>query len=125
MFQSYQSKQINPDNGYSVVMVQWLKRRFNRINPNRSIPIRLIRCSEIQCSRVSIVSIQTDQSRRKQVLPSTSQICMFQSYQSKQINPDCKSPWLTLWSEWEVSIVSIQTDQSRQIETVHPDNGKA
>ena len=63
---------------------------FNRINPNRSIPTRhLTNHSTSRAWRVSIVSIQTDQSR----LGQWRQLCQnqpisFQSYQSKQINPD-------------------------------------
>ena len=37
----------------------------------------------------------------------------FQSYQSKQINPDVDEPIFCIDSEIGVSIVSIQTDQSR------------
>ena len=37
----------------------------------------------------------------------------FQSYQSKQINPDMRMDSLKKWETILVSIVSIQTDQSR------------
>ena len=113
-FQSYQSKQINPDeqkhawetryhSRVSIVSIQtdqsrpsrgsaWLlppTPSFNRINPNRSIPTSL-------APRM-----------RQQEIP-------FQSYQSKQINPDQKSITLITLFNGGVSIVSIQTDQSRQ-----------
>ena len=63
--------------------------RFNRINPNRSIPTSLdIHESEFEEE--------------------------FQSYQSKQINPDLGSIYTKMNTDIiPVSIVSIQTDQSR------------
>ena len=88
MFQSYQSKQINPDENSLVenlnslcgfnrinpnrsILTQeedWKKDRwyqgFNRINPNRSIP-----------TSIDTINIETLFDK-------------FQSYQSKQINPD-------------------------------------
>ena len=113
-FQSYQSKQINPDQVYTEWGWYDLP-RFNRINPNRSIPTSENSYSDTNnTSRVSIVSIQTDQSRPVLVripdglselsfnrinpnrsIPTrdlgcfaTRLIAKFQSYQSKQINPD-------------------------------------
>ena len=62
-FQSYQSKQINPD------LVQRLPKEW-------------------RLYMVSIVSIQTDQSRPVRNLPDLQNTDSFQSYQSKQINPD-------------------------------------
>ena len=88
---------------------------------------------------VSIVSIQTDQSRRLRITRKVAVAFAFQSYQSKQINPDPVLDALrdkklgkfqsyqsrqsnpdvqrNLWksSRWKVSIVSIQTDQSRRL----------
>ena len=62
-FQSYQSKQINPDIISADISVaeSW---SFNRINPNRSIPT------------------WKTYPKRKEALRA------FQSYQSRQINPD-------------------------------------
>ena len=88
VFQSYQSKQINPD--LSVVMRQLLKlKRFNRINPNRSIP--------------TILGTEKSEPEKPK----------FQSYQSKQINPDVQQMQAPVAQQSRVSIVSIQTDQSR------------
>ena len=61
---------------------------FNRINPNRSIPTHGWSDSMGKYSWVSIVSIQTDQSRPQPGNNSLIEFFMFQSYQSKQINPD-------------------------------------
>ena len=62
---------------------------------------------------VSIVSIQTDQSRRPLTREEEREFQqMFQSYQSKQINPDHFFQDISV-PEKLVSIVSIQTDQSR------------
>ena len=61
-FQSYQSKQINPDNA-----------GFDTSDGSNT---------------VSIVSIQTDQSRPKLNKLKGKVKKKFQSYQSKQINPD-------------------------------------
>ena len=63
-FQSYQSRQINPD---PPIACRWhgTCAGFNRINPDRSIPTRKrVGKRRYQPSAVSIVSIQTDQSRR-------------------------------------------------------------
>ena len=86
LFQSYQSRQINPDPLSPVILVESVM-CFNRINPNRSIP-----------------TITTYDPYALKIL--------FQSYQSKQINPD---EFGRLWLPFSrgVSIVSIQTDQSR------------
>ena len=110
---------------------------FNRINPNRSIPTKSISRQQLLTLRlVSIVSIQTDQSRQwldilfqekllgfNRINPNRSIPTLkkagqllhhttFQSYQSKQINPDPEESRTTS-SSYDVSIVSIQTDQSR------------
>ena len=63
---------------------------------------------------VSIVSIQTDQSRRKLAIEIMHRLMKFQSYQSKQINPDTGKTSLIKEFCARVSIVSIQTDQSRR-----------
>ena len=88
LFQSYQSRQINPDvaidklnnliSAVSIVSIQTDqslpvhhviitigKFNFNRINLDRSIPTRVLRNWPISSFRVSIVSIQTDQSRQR------------------------------------------------------------
>ena len=85
-FQSYQSKQINPD------LVQRLPKEW-------------------RLYMVSIVSIQTDQSRPVRNLPDLQNTDSFQSYQSRQINPDMFTHYCGKDAP-DVSIVSIQTDQS-------------
>ena len=136
-FQSYQFRQINPDNGKCRWQVAQLG-CFNRINSGRSIPTSVKRIHKFHNIDVSIVSIQADQSRRyprsvgwrrghkkfqsyqfRQInpdLPTGEWLYKdnygFQSYQFRQINPD----WLFLqyrYSTNGVSIVSIQADQSR------------
>ena len=111
-FQSYQSKQINPDNWYHQLIFEatW---RFNRINPNRSIPTMLglylmdmkLKCFNRINPNRSIPTV-LDALREKKLGKG------FQSYQSKQINPD-DHDWQIVATCYEVSIVSIQTDQSR------------
>ena len=64
---------------------------------------------------VSIVSIQTDQSRQKMRQRYINKCLVFQSYQSKQINPDMTIEEGVIFIQKRVSIVSIQTDQSRLI----------
>ena len=88
MFQSYQFRQINPDVIWGTIQSNGAA-SFNRINSDRSIPTfnRVINNSSI--TKVSIVSIQTDQSRH---------------VKTSVVFPDPCS----------VSIVSIQTDQSRR-----------
>ena len=72
-------------------------------------------------SDVSIVSIQTDQSRHDAANFVGIKYVRFQSYQSKQINPD-SSGGINMFNFLKtVSIVSIQTDQSRR----DCDNGNA
>ena len=137
-FQSYQSKQINPDLWRCCCSPSWFKHvSIVSIQTDQS---RLYWCCRFHAwtERVSIVSIQTDQSRQDKCLDAA-EICMrFQSYQSKQINPDqinqfdknildsgfnrinpnrsipTKSVYVRAYSNQDVSIVSIQTDQSRQ-----------
>ena len=88
LFQSYQSRQINPDATPVGVSLTGLP-RFNRINLDRSVPnLADENWLDVAMSR-------------------------FQSYQSKQINPDKNNSRETADSFTEVSIVSIQTDQSR------------
>ena len=144
LFQSYQSKQINPDFTYDssteTLSVsfnrinpnrsipthesQWINqiwkiRRFNRINPNRSIPTQ--RCGKSPQTIIwgfnrinpnrSIPTIRVPQD--------VSELEMrFQSYQSKQINPDHIMGSATVNFSAYVSIVSIQTDQSRQWQAI-------
>ena len=135
-FQSYQSKQINRDcarlNKPCIELTWFQSYQFRQINPDITDSIRS-RSSTV----VSIVSIQTDQSRRNmphhvrfgyscfnrinsdRSIP-TGKRCiildlvraLFQSYQFRQINPDERDYWYV--SYYQVSIVSIQTDQSRR-----------
>ena len=64
--------------------------------------------------RVSIVSIQADQSRQEKASEDNATFAaMFQSYQFRQINPDIRKLKMKK-SNYIVSIVSIQADQSRQ-----------
>ena len=86
-FQSYQFRQINPDDGASI----W----------------------DIIQRKVSIVSIQADQSRQFKIAIFTERRERFQSYQFRQINPDPRSSRCGLLITVLVSIVSIQADQSR------------
>ena len=62
-FQSYQSRQINPDRPLVTPTTAELP-GFNRINPNRSIPTTHMSTKAEPMTIVSIVSIKTDQSRR-------------------------------------------------------------
>ena len=89
LFQSYQSKQINPDARFkkhdttlhrrvSIVSIQTDQSRLQKTSKSGSFG-----------KGVSIVSIQTDQSRQDDGTYSAVIGNMwFQSYQSKQINPD-------------------------------------
>ena len=86
-FQSHQSKQINPDTKY-LVWIYLLVSCFNRINPNRSIPTfktylwfsyRNWSFNRINPNRSIPTPDKVEIDRRALV---------FQSYQSKQINPD-------------------------------------
>ena len=63
---------------------------------------------------VSIVSIQADQSRHVPNENGYYSVLVFQSYQFRQINPDCVDHSAAL-RPYKVSIVSIQADQSRLI----------
>ena len=89
-FQSYQFRQINPDN-------------------------EIFEHYYVTKCEVSIVSIQADQSRRVYILVVFCFLVEFQSYQFRQINPDIV-PAINQGQFWIVSIVSIQADQSRQCE---------
>ena len=60
----------------------------NRINPDRSIPTLIGTYRSGRDGEVSIVSIQTDQSRLLKALPDRKDLIAFQSYQFRQINPD-------------------------------------
>ena len=87
-------------------------KRFNRINPDRSIPTQHLWEFPWRVCRVSIVSIQTDQSRLWYALcvPVPCYSCF------NRINPDRSIPTTRLRDRGSpaglVSIVSIQTDQS-------------
>ena len=84
MFQSYQSRQIKPDKWNTVeFLVNWY---------------------------VSIVSIQTDQSRPQGKEKLYEVVFRFQSYQFRQINPD-----LNEYDLADPSQMSFQSYQSRQI----------
>ena len=87
-FQSYQSKQINPDKKKIGPKLTGI-RCFNRINPNRSIPTCIQTgvgmtyqdsFNRINPNR-SIPTLQKNANKKLKVEE-------FQSYQSKQINPD-------------------------------------
>ena len=118
-FQSYQSKQINPDIISADISVaeSW---SFNRINPNRSIPTwktypkrkEALRAFQSYQSRQINPDMIIEHGRRMMFIT-------FQSYQSKQINPD-KLMQNILTCLRGVSIVSIQTDQSRPYQGVKP-----
>ena len=73
---------------------------------------------------VSIVSIQTDQSPQCRKALWYYIINKFQSYQSKQINPDHRNIVKKLKQIYGVSIVSIQTDQSRRFNALVDEVGK-
>ena len=88
LFQSYQSRQINSDLSCRECRESTFS-SFNRINPNRSIPTQVHDYKYNDRLKVSIVSIQTDQSRHEYDLADPSQMSAFQSYQFRQINPDC------------------------------------
>ena len=88
-------------------------RGFNRINSDRSIPTLYDGRTYDTCLGVSIVSIQTDQSRQKPITMPKINLGEFQSYQFRQINPDVTLIQKRGWHLYQVSIVSIQTDQSR------------
>ena len=83
---------------------------FNRINPNRLIPTYL--------TAKDLLALQSFQSyQSKQINPDCSKgetaksiLMRFQSYQSKQINPDNFLRNLNTIVLDLVSIVSIQTD---------------
>ena len=147
-FQSYQFRQINPDK-FSPVPDNQIEEGFNRINSGRSIPT-IDKCVKgINLWKVSIVSIQADQSRRN-VTPELRSVAYgFQSYQFRQINPDtnCKTkvyaivvcfnrinsgrsiPTMVRKDQVDmeihsVSIVSIQADQSRRGNNTYNKNCK-
>ena len=88
MFQSYQSKQINPDQVGSYVYGL--------------------------DKEVSIVSIQTDQSRHYESAAQAQADVKFQSYQSKQINPD--------WGDRFWGRCNGEGFQSYQSKQINPDH---
>ena len=137
-FQSYQFRQINPDTEISQPLLT-TNSCFNRINSGRSIPTERNTWIEIGRLRVSIVSIQADQSRRwKHARKSThvcevsivsiqadqsrqeqswlllKQIWTFQSYQFRQINPD---EYLLCWKIMKVSCFN-RINSGRSIPTI-------
>ena len=89
-FQSYQSKQINPDFKTSISTLSTLP-CFNRINSDRSIPTLPDLQNNATYGKVSIVSIKTVQSRLRKLVETYGGWLTFQSYQSRQINPDASS----------------------------------
>ena len=90
---------------------EWSNLCFNRINPNRSIPTSAVVHSVLTVyGEVSIVSIQTDQSRQRYRDGSKGLFTRFQSYQSKQINPD-----EMMWVLNGLKRLSFQSYQSKQI----------
>ena len=111
-FQSYQSRQINPDQK-KMRRWKWPVNSFNRINPDRSIPTSTWGDNSTETNSVSIVSIQTDQSRLCKIQTPTEKDFKFQSYQSRQINPDVDCP--------DTCISRIITFQSYQSKQNNPD----
>ena len=87
-FQSYQSKQINPDKMMALTVPLSETCGFNRINPNRSIPIMDIPVGEFK--QETFQSYQSKQINPDLYLdkPYLDYDSKFQSYQSKQIKPD-------------------------------------
>ena len=112
---------INPNRsiptGSKQDLIRRLRTSFNRINPNRSIPTQQNGTWIASGGGVSIVSIQTDQSRHIRRYAHRFYWQVFQSYQSKQINPDIEKTRELCAEEDDVSIVSIQTNQSRHAES--------
>ena len=134
LFQSNKSRQINPNMSRQIQTASvttrfkrinsdssiptsaceawkvWYNVGFNRINPNRSIPTIRKHIASAGQGEVSIVSIQTDQSRRLRITRKVAVAFAFQSYQSKQINPD---PVLDALRDKKLG--KFQSYQSRQI----------
>ena len=136
-FQSYQSKQINPDVDGLVILL-YGDACFNRINPNRLIPTvnmwqnpyrmqpsfnrinpnRLIPTTTEPLQRLKRSAFQSYQS--KQINPDEFKqetydrlLEVFQSYQSKQINPDP----VTIFA----AMAAVQLFQSYQSKQINPD----
>ena len=90
----------------------WHQGSFNRINSDRSIPTIESALTPIEECNVSIVSIQTDQSRLKKLRRVMTPLKSFNRINSDRSIPTSQEI-LTKKYDPEVSIVSIQTDQSR------------
>ena len=135
LFQSNKSRQINPNMSRQIQTAS-VTTRFKHINSDRSIPTKDVPILRLTSRKVSIVSIKTDLSRRFPartwpVLPPVSfnrinpnrsiptlrnavglrgVKSMFQSYQSRQINPDTGLP-----EPQPDTLFMFQSYQSRQI----------
>ena len=113
MFQSYQFRQINPDScvvTYHAVVNH--KVSIVSIQADQSRHVRAYANQDVN-KVVSIVSIQADQSRLFITTNAGIKIDRFQSYQFRQINPDSVRGYFPQIGSFAVSIVSIQADQSR------------
>ena len=113
LFQSNKSRQINPNMSRQIQTAS-VTTRFKRINSDRSIPILPIPMV------LAIIPVGFNRINQDRSIPTFSGSHMagiatgkFQSYQSKQINPDVAKRCRPARGEKYVSIVSIQTDQSR------------
>ena len=137
-FQSYQSRQINPDEGWMKYTI-FLIREFQSYQSKQIKPDKWNTVEFLVNWYVSIVSIQTDQSRPLAVANSIRHSLSFNRINSdrsiptstnttwqirhrcrfNRINPDRSTPtghWShQLQRSYRVSIVSIQTDQYRQV----------
>ena len=87
--------------------------RFNRINSDRSIPTSYIFRDETKYKEVSIVSIQTDQSRPSNAKMLDNIEALFQSYQFRQSNPDVELK--------NLESIQIEPFQSYQFRQINPD----
>ena len=116
-FQSYKSRQINPDEGwmkYTIFLIREFQSyqsrlriirsiglwnvRFNRINPDSSIPTRNYALIDL-ASLIGFQSYQSKQINPNRSIPTPKDFYFpnkpnekFQSYQSRQINLDRSIP---------------------------------
>ena len=113
-FQSYQFRQINPDSKWNLMGLQ-IFLSFNRINSDRSIPTRCPKSGSISTAEVSIVSIQTDQSRH------VSGVILQRDFSPRfnRINSDRSIP---TWFRYKALYDKLTTFQSYQFRQINPDN---
>ena len=114
-FQSYQFRQINPDNAAEHSTVKkvfgFQSYQFRQINPDATCGLINSRC------RICFNRINSGRSIPTSVSEFISN-CLhqpFQSYQFRQINPGKSNHTKSKEVKNDVSIVSIQADQSRLI----------